>query len=206
MIRGFFLACLILSSSLGVSASSAATVAPPAPVDVSVPVPAPVMEAPVAIKSNDISKKVAVLASMALAFNSGYSNGVCLGTGVEGTKQAVAAVTGAWTTSAYGLASGNTAAFSTQVRAILSYMGGSAIAGAMIPRPTAFKLSETTGHTFLVGAALMFAASTLAEKSPAAKTCFYLALMANGLQNSVTSVHTANLCRSAHFSGITSDM
>lgn len=209
MIRRVLLAvALLLSCSIGANASTA----PPA---VSAPVPAVSVPEPVAeiiggntqvVKSNDIPKNVAVLVSMALAFNSGYTNGVCLGTGLGGTKQAVAAVTGAWTTSAYGMASGNTGAAFTQIRAILSYMGGSAIAGAMIPRPTAFKLSPTTGHTFVVGAALLFAASSLAEKSPSTKTCFYLALMANGLQNSVTSVHTANLCRSAHFSGITSDI
>jgi hypothetical protein len=35
---------------------------------------------------------------------------------------------------------------------------------------------------------------------------FALAAMANGIQNSVTSVATGNLIRSAHFSGMTSDM
>lgn len=210
--RSLFLACLILSSALGVSASTTgpaaavAQVTPPAEVEPIAPVVAPVAAV---TKSNDIPKKVAVLASMALAFNSGYSNGVCLGAGIGGANQAAAAVTGAWTTSAFNMAKGNTAPAFVQIKALLSYMGGSAVAGLMIPKPTAFKLSEKTGQTFLIGAGLMLAASQLAEKSGAGssnKSCFYLALMANGLQNSVTSVHTANLCRSAHFSGITSDM
>ena len=155
-----------------------------------------------------ISKKQAVMAGMLLAFNSGYSNGCCLGGGVVAgkNKNAVAAVTGAWTTSALGFASGNMDAFTTQLKGILSYMSGSAIAGALIPNPKPFVLADNTGVAFLVGSALMLAASQMAEKSPAAMTCFFLALMANGLQNSVTSVHTANLCRTAHFSGITSDM
>jgi len=208
MIRQVFLATLFLSLDLlGVSAeSAAASVPPPMPVSpVSIETPVQPPAAPV-VKSNELSKKTAILASMALAFNSGYSNGVCLGTGIEGTKQAVAAVTGAWTTSAYGMASGHTEAAMTQIKAILSYAAGSAIAGAMMPTPKAFKLAPTTGQTFLIGSALFFMASRFAEVKPAAKTCFFLALMANGLQNSVTSVHTANLCRSAHFSGITSDM
>ena len=215
MMRFLCLACLILSSALGVSASTSDPAAAAAVAQVSPPAelsePVTPVAAPVAatVKSNDIPKKVAVLVSMALAFNSGYSNGVCLGTGIGGANQAVAAVTGAWTTSAYNMAKGNTAPAFVQIKALLSYMGGSAIAGCMIPNPTAFKLSETTGQTFLIGAGLMLAASQLAEKAGAGATnklCFYLALMANGLQNSVTSVHTANLCRSAHFSGITSDM
>ncbi|CAB9522675.1 membrAne [Seminavis robusta] len=155
-----------------------------------------------------ISKKAAVAAGMMLAFNSGFTNGACLGGGLlAGTdKFAVAAVTGAWTTSALGAASGNMAAFATNAKAILSYVTGSCIAGLMIPRPKTFVLDNGTGPTFLIGSALLYAASRFAQSSPGTKTCFFLALMANGLQNSVTSVHTANLCRSAHFSGITSDI
>jgi uncharacterized membrane protein YoaK (UPF0700 family) len=35
---------------------------------------------------------------------------------------------------------------------------------------------------------------------------FFLAAVANGMQNSITSMHTGNLVRSAHYSGMTSDM
>ena len=155
-----------------------------------------------------IAKNVAVTSSLLLAFNSGYINGACLSGAVVGgvAKQAVSACTGAWTTSAVGFASGNSKAFQTQTRAILSYLFGSAIAGYMNPKPVAFQLCDNTGVTFLVGAGLLYFASKLADSNPNSMTCFYLALMANGLQNSLTSVHTGNLCRTAHFSGITSDM
>jgi uncharacterized membrane protein YoaK (UPF0700 family) len=152
------------------------------------------------------SEKLAVTAGMILAFNSGFSNGCCLASGIAANKNAVAAVTGAWTTSAYGLVSGNKNLFATQLKGILSYMGGSAIAGSLIPNPKPFVVAENTGVAFLVGSALWLAASQTAKSSPTAMTCFFLALMANGLQNSVSSVHTGNLCRTAHFSGITSDI
>ena len=105
-----------------------------------------------------------------------------------------------------GFASGDMKSFFTHVRAVLSYFAGSAIAGLMIPRPKPFVLDSGTGPTFLVGSALLYAASRFAESLPTTKVCFFLALMANGLQNSVTSALTANLCRSTHFTGITSDM
>jgi uncharacterized membrane protein YoaK (UPF0700 family) len=171
------------------------------------PVKKPARSSPPAI-ANEISKRAAVAAGMVLAFNSGFTNGCCLGGGLLGGKEkfAVAAVTGAWTNSAVGFASGDMTNFYTNIQAILSYFSGSAIAGLMIPRPKPFLLDRATGPTFLIGSALLYAASRFAESSPTTKDCFFLALMANGLQNSITSAHTANLCRSAHFSGITSDM
>jgi uncharacterized membrane protein YoaK (UPF0700 family) len=171
------------------------------------PVHKPARPSPPAI-ANEISKGAAVAAGMVLAFNSGYTNGCCLGGGLLGGKDkfAVVAVTGAWTTSSAGFASGDMTSFYTSIRAILSYFSGSAIAGLMIPRPKPFVLDSATGPAFLIGSALLYAASRFAESSPTTKACFFLALMANGLQNSITSVHTANLCRSSHFTGITSDM
>ena len=151
---------------------------------------------------------LAVATSLLLAFNSGFSNGACLGGGLTqgARKQAVSAVTGAWTTSAVGFASGDMATFKTNTKCMGSYLGGSLIAGFLNPKPVPFQLGEKVGLSFLIGSALMFTASQMAGKDPTALTPFLLALVANGLSNSVTSVHTANLCRTAHFSGITSDM
>lgn len=38
------------------------------------------------------------------------------------------------------------------------------------------------------------------------KVPFYLIVLVTGMQNSMTSTHTANLCRTSHYSGITSDI
>lgn len=156
-----------------------------------------------------------------LALNSGYLNGCCL-SGlllISKQKQAVAAVTGAYTLSALAFASGLSKSdaynrisqppFQSQLGMILSYLGGSCIAGFLNPRPVAFKLADSTGPTFLLGALLLYlssrAATTVGTGGASAMTVFYLAAAANGLQNSVTSVHTANLIRSTHISGMTSD-
>jgi hypothetical protein len=163
---------------------------------------------PAAKKALDIPMKYAVGAGFILAFNSGFANGCCMsGAIVEGTKQAVAAVTGAWTNSAVSFAQGNQAAFQLQTTMILSYAFGSAIAGILNPKPTPFVLSESVGPGLLICSGLVFAASQMASKGEGSPTLiFALAAIANGLQNSITSVHTGNLVRSAHYSGMTSDL
>lgn len=150
----------------------------------------------------------AVTAGVLLAFNSGFMNGACLaGAIVPGTKQAVAAVTGAWTTSAVGWASGDTKAMTKQLAMILSYAGGSAIAALLDPYPTPFKLNaKAVGPGFLLCSLLTYLASTKASAGETTLIIFSLAAIANGLQNSITSVASGNLIRTAHYSGMTSDM
>lgn len=100
--------------------------------------------------------KWAVASGVLLAFNSGFINGACLsGAVAPPTKQAVAAVTGAWTTSAVGFASGNIEQFKTQMSMILSYLSGSVIAGALNPSPVACEMSSSTGPLFLSGSVLL---------------------------------------------------
>jgi hypothetical protein len=163
---------------------------------------------PVTKKPLDIPMKYAVGAGLILAFNSGFANGCCMsGAIVQGTKQAIAAVTGAWTNSAVSFAQGNQAAFQLQTTMILSYAFGSAIAGILNPIPTPFVLSESVGPGLLICSGLVFAASQMASKGQGSSTMiFALAAIANGLQNSITSVHTGNLVRSTHYSGMTSDL
>ena len=153
-----------------------------------------------------VSTKTAVMMSMVLAFNSGIVNGATLsGLLAAGTKQATSAVTGAWTNSALGAAQGISSQFALNAKCILSYMGGSLISGLVVPNPTAFKL-DVTGSLplFALASGLLVTAASMAD----AKNMNYLFLccLANGIQNSLTSTLTANLCRTAHFSGITSDI
>jgi len=159
-------------------------------------------------KNINLTTKSAVLFGMILALNSGYVNGLCL-SGIlahDGTKQASAAVTGAWTNSALGVASGNYQQFAFNTKCILSYITGSAIAGVLNPDPVPFQVpSIQVGSTFGIGSVLLYLSSTHAGKD-GSMTFLYLAAIANGIQNSVTSVITSNLVRSAHFSGISSDI
>jgi uncharacterized membrane protein YoaK (UPF0700 family) len=164
--------------------------------------------------------RTAVTLGMVLAFNSGFVNGCCLSGATAAhhhAKQAVSSVTGAYTLSALGLASGNLSQVATQLQVLLSYIFGSAVAGWLNPRPVAMDLASVArSHpALLVAGALLAASSYLAGRTNGAASggaatatyaYFLLAAMANGLQNSVTSSTTANLCRTTHYTGISSDI
>jgi hypothetical protein len=155
------------------------------------------------------SKGAAVVMGLLLAFNSGFINGCCLsGVVADGSKQAVAAVTASWTNSAMGLASGNVAQFQFLSKVILSFISGSAISGFLNPRPTPFLFDGSSQYSssLFVAAGLLCLAAAQLNDADSVKMGFYLAAMANGIQNSVTSTLTQNLCRSSHFTGISSDM
>ena len=169
--------------------------------------PEPEPPEPVDPNIRKISQKTAVGFGLLLALNSGIINGVCL-SGIlskDGTKQASAAVTGAWTNSALGAASGNYSQFMFNLQCILSYASGSFMSGFLNPNPKPFQISIVGFRSaFLIGAMLLYGSSTLSEEPDKVFIC--LAAMANGIQNSLTSTTTGNLVRSTHFSGITSDM
>jgi hypothetical protein len=169
--------------------------------------PTKVVSAP---EPKTIPMGLAVMGGVVLAFNSGFANGCCLsGAIVEGTKQAVAAVTGAYTTSAVAFCRGDSSVFRTQMTMILSYAFGSCLAGVANPEPKPFVLSKSVGPTLLLCAALVGLSSNVATSGGGGASTLYvfaLAAMANGIQNSITSVATGNLIRSAHYSGMTSDM
>jgi uncharacterized membrane protein YoaK (UPF0700 family) len=79
------------------------------------------------------------------------------------------------------------------------------ISGLVVPRPTAFKLDVTGSMSlFAMASALLVTAAGLASSSDI--RYLFLCCVANGIQNSLTSTLTANLCRTAHVTGITSDM
>jgi len=157
-----------------------------------------------------LSQKAAVGMGMLLAFNSGAVNSATLsGLLAEGTKMGTAAVTGAWTNSAIGAGSAVQGAAASQflfnTKCILSYICGAIISGLVIPEPKAFELDvKKTVPLFGIASALLVTSAFFAKA--ASVKYFYFALLANGLQNSFTSTLTANLCRTAHFSGISSDM
>ena len=161
-------------------------------------------------KSIALSTKHAILAGCTLAFNSGYINGACLSgiLSADNTKQASAAVTGAWTNSALGMASGNTQQFTFNAKCIGSYCGGSLLASLLNPNPVPFEIdAKSVSPAFLIASLLVYASSSVAKTSGGSnKAYIYLAAIACGIQNSVTSVLTSNMVRSAHFSGITSDI
>jgi len=150
----------------------------------------------------------AIFYGMLLSFNSGFVNGACLSglLSSDGTKQAAAAVTGAWTNGALGAAAGQWGQFAFNAKCIGSYAGGSLISGLLSPRPEPFAAGPGVARAFGIGAALLFASAHLSAKGASATAFLYPAAAACGIQNGVTSALSSNLLRTSHFSGITSDV
>lgn len=148
------------------------------------------------------------LAGLCLSFNSGYINGCCLSGLLKtcGTGVPVAAFTGAYTNAGLAIGAGNMAVALANLKMIWSFQAGAAIEGFLNPRPTPNKITPRYGPTFLLGSILLALSATRAYLYPDGRSFLYLAAMANGLQNALSSAYSANLIRSSHMSGITSDI
>jgi hypothetical protein len=153
-----------------------------------------------------VSRTTTVCCAMVLASTAGLMNGACLAGLVSGAKQATTAVTGAVTNSAIGIPSGNIAQFTAGTKCLLSYMGGSAIAGLLVPRPVPFELRNPLNVAFAFTCAAGLLVTSSIKAHDGAASYLWYSLAASGIQNSLTSTFTANLCRTSHFSGTTSDI
>jgi uncharacterized membrane protein YoaK (UPF0700 family) len=136
-----------------------------------------------------------------LAANSGFLNGLALSGLLAERQQAVAAVTGAYTTSAVAAAEGKVGFMLLQFKVIAAYFGGSLWNGLMNPKGIEWSKKP---NALVVAALLVFVG---ALDYVATERFFVLLALALGLQNSWTSMLLkGNVLRTAHFSGATSDM
>ena len=138
-----------------------------------------------------VSQSASILMGLILAMNSGFINGCALSGTVtaDGSMQAVAAVTASWTNSALALAAGNSARCAFFAKVIGSFMIGSMIAGYMEPTPSQFLVSSKNyAGPLTVAAGAVALATVFLEDLGKVKLGFYLLAIANGINNSVTSV------------------
>jgi uncharacterized membrane protein YoaK (UPF0700 family) len=153
------------------------------------------------------SKVTLTVTGSLLAVNSGFLNGIAL-SGLLGPTQAVAACTGAYTNLAIAAASSSQALYwnAFHMGAILTYFAGSCLNGIINSNGVNWKSSVPT-KALLLTAALVAAASAVAPLAASPRLVWYLLTLACGMQTSFTSMLVSgNLLRTAHFSGITSDM
>lgn len=136
-----------------------------------------------------LSLPTTVAVGCMMAMNCGFLNFCCLS--LPKKQHPVVAVTSAYTNAVL-----KSDLFPLQI--IASYCAGSAVAGFMNPEPKPFVVSKSTVPVFALAAIATYQAMQTQQLTFAA--------FAAGLQNSVTSAHTANLVRSAHMSGMTSDL
>ena len=144
-----------------------------------------------------------------LSLNSGYINGLCLSgllTNQGSLEQAVSSVTGTYTHAGLSLSEGDIGMFGLDLGLIFCFILGSTVSGFMNPKAIPHKLVPSYGPTFLFGSLCMIASSTAAAVAPGTRSLYYFAAMANGVQNGMSSTYTANLIRTSHLTGTSTDI
>jgi len=149
-----------------------------------------------------------VLIGLSMAFSAGYANGVCLSgflnVDANSAKQSVAGVTGVYTMSAIFLGEKDFQQAGFMFGTIFSVMFGAFVAAIMNPRPIAFEISPRYGPTFLI--ASVFMALGAIEVLHNNRREFFFTAIANGIQNGISSMYSANLLRTSHLTGTTTDI
>mmetsp|Transcript_46015 Transcript_46015/g.111428 ORF Transcript_46015/g.111428 Transcript_46015/m.111428 type:complete len:450 (+) Transcript_46015:86-1435(+) len=178
-------------------------------------------KSPMTNKYTSREHKFIVAIAMILAFNSGFSNGVCLSgiltpQNVRWQAQSTSGFTGGYTKSALALADqeGNFIQGFTQIEffgyqllMILSFMGGSCISALMNPRPAPWRLAPMYAPTFFIGGVFMCIAAVLSVEDISGTAHFYyFVAAANGIQNGISSMYSANLIRTTHLTGASTDI
>ena len=148
-----------------------------------------------------------LFAGMLMAFNSGFLSGIGF-SGLISPTEATAGIsgtTGAWTKGALNMARGNWTAYSYETGLVMSYVGGSFLSGFITPEATPYQLEPTYGPTFLMGGFFLLASALCATFETRPSLIFFCATAANGIQNSIASIYSANLIRCT-MTGVTTDL
>ncbi|MGK3741855.1 MAG: uncharacterized membrane protein YoaK (UPF0700 family) [Bacillariaceae sp.] len=134
----------------------------------------------------------------------------CCLSGNLSASSTVTGVTGLYTTSAIELLNlngtdyNNLQQYKFIVCMILSVMFGSFISSIMNPHPVAFELSPRFGPTFLTGGIFTSLGAYMSIES--FRSEFYFTAIGNGIMNGISSMYTANLIRTTHLTGTTTDI
>ena len=149
-----------------------------------------------------------LITGLALAFSAGYTNGVCLSGFIHpndrDVRSSVAGVTGLYTGSAINLGEGDWDKLALAAGTIFSVMAGSCISGLLNPYAIAFSVGPRYGPTFIVASIFMTMGAVAALHN--SRREFYFTAMANGIQNGISSMYSANLIRTTHLTGTTTDI
>jgi len=150
-----------------------------------------------------------LLIGLLLSLNAGYINGLCL-SGIlseSGSRQqGVSAFTGTYTQSGLALGMGEVKLFGFEFGLILSFVGGATISGAMNPKAIPHRLAPSYGPNFILGSVCMIVSAIMGELNPHGRTLYYFAAIAMGIQNGMTSLYSANLIRTTHLTGTSTDI
>lgn len=159
--------------------------------------------------------KYVIVAACLIALNSGFVNGVSMSGLLDKDQlstvqndpksQMVAGFAGAYTELAIKLVEGDWDAYTYYLYLIFSYAIGAFIAAIISPRAISYVIEPGYGPTFLIGGTMLLAASLLAKFERPSRFVFFLVCAANGIQNGIASIYSANLIRCT-LTGATTDI
>mmetsp|Transcript_12248 Transcript_12248/g.14028 ORF Transcript_12248/g.14028 Transcript_12248/m.14028 type:complete len:394 (-) Transcript_12248:340-1521(-) len=171
--------------------------------------------------TNPTEVRYVLLMAILIALNNGFINGVCLSAMLSQgpfdlrnpNKAMVSGTAGYVTNTATQLiiyllpdtdAAGKEAAMETYIwnlSMFMCYMAGSFIPGFLSPRAKPYSFDPFFGPSFIIGGSMLLASSLLTIYQQEAnglygtEPIFYLAIAANGVQNGIASIYSANLIR-----------
>ena len=158
---------------------------------------------------NSTEVRFVLLAAIICAFNNGFINGVTMSgwllvgyeeppTDVELNPPTamVSGVAGLITSSAKHLIENAWVQYGYSVCMLLCYMGGACFTAILSPRAKPYSIDPFYGPSFFLGGTLLLASSLMAyHEVQSSRFIFYFAIAANGIQNGVASIYSANLIR-----------
>jgi hypothetical protein len=155
-----------------------------------------------------------IFAAILIAINNGFVNGVTMSgllspyetTDLNPESAMVSGVAGYITnTASLLIGKNNWEKYQFQIFMFLSYMAGSFITAVLSPRAKPYNIDPMFGPSFLLGGTMLLGSSLLAAFEQPTRGIYYLAMAANGVQNGVASIYSANLIRCT-LTGATTDI
>ena len=171
---------------------------------------------PKTLKEHDKWEYCYVLgAGFSLSFSAGYTNAAALSGWLQRGHEAedspfisgsVAGVTGIYTLAALQVGEGDFSEASFHAATIASLCVGACMASLLNPYAIAFELGPKYGPSFWLASILMTLGALCAHFDLTSHSEFYFTIMANGVQNGMSSLYSANLLRTTHLTGTTTDI
>eukprot|EP01031_Cornospumella_fuschlensis_P024245 gene24245-29317_t len=144
---------------------------------------------------------VIMIGASLLALNAGFINGSTMLLGGYPSAH----VSGTITKAGLDLANGDLEGAYVDCNITISFIVGAAITGVML-KDDKFQLGIAYGPVFLLGSGLLLLASLANFFVPYSNLYFYLATMACGLQNSMTTKYSGSIIRTTHMTGTATDI
>lgn len=162
---------------------------------------------------NVIEVRFTILAAILVALNNGMVNGICLSgfisenppTDLDPAKAMVSGVAAYVTNSATYLIDEGWDLYRFNLGMFLSYMIGSGIPGLLSPTAKPYSIDPMFGPAFMLGGTFLLASSFFSIYDQQTRWIYFFAIAANGVQNGVASIYSANLIRCT-LTGATTDI